>query len=76
MVDHFSWSMAAEGLGRLYEHARGKVVVYLPAGVVHDTSFPIRIGAPVRVRIEAGRLVIEPAPESPSGGPPAERERP
>lgn len=57
--------MVRRGLGRLYGHAKGRVVAYLPAGVVGDTSFPFRVGDPVWVRIDGDRVVLEPVAGSP-----------
>lgn len=51
--------MPLEGFGRLYSHAKGKVVLYLPAGVVKDSAFPFKPGSRVRVRILRDTLVVE-----------------
>lgn len=60
--------MVAEGLGRLFEHVPGRVVLYLPVAVVRDSAFPLRVGTHVRVAIEGGRVVIEPIPQAPAVG--------
>ncbi len=54
--------MALEGMGRVYEYQKGKLIVYLPARVHGDSAFPFRPGQRVRVRIDTqrGRLLIEP----------------
>jgi hypothetical protein len=54
--------MAAEGLGRIYEHSRGRHVLYIPTAVLRDTAFPFEVGQRVVVRIEGTRLVVRPAP--------------
>lgn len=51
--------MVLEDLGRLYEHAKGRLVLYIPAGVHQDSAFPFKVGEQVKVRIEGKRLVVE-----------------
>lgn len=51
--------MALKGMGRLYEHTKGMVVLYLPAAVVKDSAFPFKVGHRVRVRIGAGKVIVE-----------------
>lgn len=58
--DHRGWFMSLEGLGRIYEHAKGKITVYVPADVVKDSAFPFEVGERVTVRIDKGTLVVEP----------------
>lgn len=51
--------MALDGEGSLYEHTKGKVVLYLPAAVVRDSAFPFEVGDKLRIRIEGKRLIVE-----------------
>lgn len=51
--------MTLEGRGRLYDHAQGKVVLYLPAAVVNDSAFPFKSGEHVAVRIDGKRLIVQ-----------------
>ncbi len=51
--------MATEGHGSFYEHAKGRMVLYIPADVRKDSQFPFRVGERVRIRIEGKRLVVE-----------------
>ena len=51
--------MSLEGEGSIYEHAKGRVVIYVPALVHKDSAFPFEIGAKVIVRIDKNRLVVE-----------------
>lgn len=50
--------MSLEGKSKLYEHAKGRVVLYIPADVHKDSQFPLKIGEPVMVRIEKDKLVV------------------
>ena len=52
-------NMALEGNGSVYEHAKGRVVVYIPAAVRNDSQFPFDIGDKVKVRIQGKKLVVE-----------------
>jgi hypothetical protein len=53
--------MARKGFGRIYEHTKGKFVLYLPAAVVKDSAFPFRKGNRVVVEIRVGGLVVRKA---------------
>lgn len=52
--------MTLEGKGKIYCHARNRVIIYIPAAVHRDSAFPFKIGEEVVVRIEKKRLVVEP----------------
>ena len=58
-VDNFS-PMTLQGKGKIYSHARNRVIIYIPAAVHRDSAFPFKLGDEVIVRIEKKRLVIEP----------------
>ncbi len=60
-VDIIRWPMSTEGHGSFYEHAKGRLVLYIPADVRKDSRFPFKVGERVRVRIDARRLVVEKA---------------
>lgn len=51
--------MTLEGLGSFYEHAKGRLVLYIPADVRKDSRFPFSPGEKVFVRIKGRTLVIE-----------------
>jgi len=50
--------MSLEGKSKFYEHARGRVVLYVPADVHKDSQFPFKVGEPVIVKIEKDCLMI------------------
>lgn len=52
--------MVLEGRGRVVQPERSRTLVYLPARLVQDSQFPFEPGQEVVVRIERGRLVVEP----------------
>lgn len=58
-VDIMRWPMSTEGYGSFYEHAKGRMVLYIPADVRKDSRFPFRVGERVRIRIDGKRLVAE-----------------
>lgn len=51
--------MSTEGHGSFYEHAKGRLVLYIPADVRKDSRFPFKVGEKVRVRVEGKRLLVE-----------------
>jgi hypothetical protein len=53
--------MSTEGRGSFYEHAKGRLVLYIPADVRKDSRFPFRAGEAARIRIVDKRLVVEKA---------------
>ncbi len=55
----FCWPMSTEGYGSFYEHAKGRLVLYIPADVKKDSRFPFEVGERVRIRIDRERLVVE-----------------
>jgi hypothetical protein len=59
VVDIIRWPMSTEGYGSFYEHAKGRLVLYIPSDVRKDSQFPFRAGERVRIRIDARRLVVE-----------------
>jgi len=52
--------MTLEGKGKIYCHARNRVIIYIPAAVHRDSAFPFKIGEEVVIRIEKKRLLVEP----------------
>ncbi len=58
-VDIIRWLMSTEGHGSLYEHAKGRLVLYIPADVRKDSRFPFKVGEKVRVRVDGKRLLVE-----------------
>lgn len=59
--------MSLEGQGTLYEHTKGKVVLYLPVEVWRDSAFPFDVGEHVDIRIDADneRLIVEKVGQEP-----------
>ena len=51
--------MTLEGQGSFYEHARGRLVLYIPADVRKDSCFPFSPGEKVKVRIKGRTLIVE-----------------
>ncbi len=54
--------MSLEGFGSFYEHAKGRLVLYVPAGVRKDSQFPFNARERVRIRIKGKTLIVEKAP--------------
>jgi hypothetical protein len=52
--------MALEGKGKVYSHAKGLVIIYVPAAIARDKDFPFRPGDEVNIQIDAQRLIIGP----------------
>jgi len=52
--------MALEGRGKIYDHAKNLVIIYVPAKVCRDAKFPFRPGDEVNIRIDGQRLIIGP----------------
>ena len=53
--------MVLEGLGRFWEHTKGKLILYIPADIYKDSQFPFKPKQQVRVRIDPDkdRIIIE-----------------
>ena len=51
-----------EGMGSFYEHAKGRLVLYIPADLRKESRFPFSPGEKVMVRIKGSTLVVEGAP--------------
>jgi len=59
-VVRFCWyNMVLEGKGSIYEHVKGRIVVYIPTAVHKDSQFPFEVGEKVNIKIEDGRLIVE-----------------
>jgi len=52
--------MALEGKGKVYNHAKGLVIIYVPAAIARDAKFPFRPGDEVNVKIGNRELIIGP----------------
>ncbi|MEE9594333.1 MAG: hypothetical protein V3V92_02940 [Candidatus Hydrothermarchaeales archaeon] len=53
--------MSLEGYGKIYQHLKGRIVVYIPADVHKDSAFPFEVGEQVKVTVTGKKLVIEKA---------------
>lgn len=51
--------MVLEGSGRLYEHAKGRIVLYISTDLHKDSAFPFKVGDNVRIKIDGKRLIVE-----------------
>jgi hypothetical protein len=51
--------MTTQGHGSFYEHAKGRLVLYIPSDLRKDSAFPFRVGEKVRIRIDGKRLIVE-----------------
>ena len=53
--------MTLEGLGRFWEHTRGKMILYIPTDIYKDSQFPFKPKEQVKVIVEPNkkRLIIE-----------------
>lgn len=52
-------NMSLKGEGAIYEHAKGRIVIYVPAKVRSDSAFPFEVGEKVNVRIDGKKLIVE-----------------
>ncbi len=50
--------MTLEGQGSIYQHAKGRLVIYIPADVTKDSAFPFEVGEKVKVRIDGEGLIV------------------
>lgn len=52
--------MVRENSGRFATASKGKTgIIYVPADLVKDSSFPFTDGDVLQIRIEASRLIVE-----------------
>ena len=53
--------MTLEGLGRFWEHTKGKMILYIPVDIYKDSQFPFKPKEQVKVTIdpENKRIIIE-----------------
>ncbi|MFA5771677.1 MAG: hypothetical protein WC974_02990 [Thermoplasmata archaeon] len=51
--------MSLEGIGRVLEPTKGRIMVYIPADVHKDSTFPFKPKEKVRIRIDEDKVVIE-----------------
>ncbi len=52
-------NMTLEGFGRIYEHVKGRVILYIPTDVHKDSAFPFEVGEKVKVKIDGKKLTVE-----------------
>jgi hypothetical protein len=50
--------MPLEGKGRVYQHVRGRLVIYIPAALSGDSQFPLSPGDDVIIKIKGRSLTI------------------
>jgi hypothetical protein len=54
--------MVQEATGRFGAASRGKTgIIYVPADLVKDTTFPFANGDPLHIRIDGERVIIDKA---------------
>ena len=53
--------MVLEGLGRFWEHTKGKLILYIPADIYKDSQCPFKPKDQVKVTIDSSkkRLIVE-----------------
>ncbi len=52
--------MVKENSGRFGKASKGETgIVYVPADLVKDSSFPFTDGDRLQIRIESGKLIVE-----------------
>ncbi len=54
-------SMTLDGLGRFWEHTKGKLILYIPADIYKDSQFPFKPKDQVKITIDSHnkRLIVE-----------------
>lgn len=58
--DVFRCALANEGAGKFAFPSRGKTgIIYVPADVVRDSTFPLKENDAVLIRIDGERLIVE-----------------
>jgi hypothetical protein len=50
--------MPLEGKGRVYQHIRGRLVIYIPSAVSKDSAFPFSPGDDVIIKIKGKSLTV------------------
>lgn len=53
--------MTLEGLGRFWEHTKGRMILYIPADIYKDSQFPFKPKDQVKITIDSHkkRLIVE-----------------
>jgi len=53
--------MILEGLGRFWEHTKGKLILYIPADIYKDSQFPFKPRDQVKITIDPNkkRMMVE-----------------
>jgi len=53
--------MTLEGLGRFWEHTKGKLILYIPTDIYKDSQFPFKPKDQVKITIDSHnkRLIVE-----------------
>ena len=53
--------MSLEGLGRFWEHTKGKLILYIPADVYKDSQFPFKPREQAKVTIDPDnkKMIVE-----------------
>jgi hypothetical protein len=53
--------MVLKGLGRFWEHTKGKLILYVPADIYKDSQFPFKPKEQVKITIETDkhRIIVE-----------------
>ncbi len=50
--------MTLKGKGTFYEHAKGRVALYIPADLRKDSTFPFKVGEHVNIEIKNKKLIV------------------
>jgi len=52
--------MVKEAIGKIGKASKGKTgIIFIPSDLMIDSAFPFKIGEPVKIKIEDGKLIIE-----------------
>lgn len=53
--------MTLVGLGRFWEHTKGKLILYIPSDIYKDSQFPFKPKDQVKIKIDtkSKRMIVE-----------------
>jgi len=53
--------MTLVGLGRFWEHTKGKLILYIPSDIYKDSQFPFKPINQVKIKIDikSKRMIVE-----------------
>ena len=51
--------MVLTGIGKIHEPTKGRIMIYVPADVHKDSTFPFEPKDNVKIRIDGVKLIVE-----------------